>query len=352
MERRGGHADRRCRRADPDVGRARLSAVRPEPDPDGSARPSAEDLRRILATATTVPDHGDLRPWRFAVCTGAGRDRFAEALVAGLTEARGPDVPEAVVAKMRGKAYAAPCSVQLIASPDPTSNVEVWEQVASASCTGYAVVLAATGLGYGAVWKSAAVLGTGAGAARCSTWRPTESLLGWINIGTPGAARPQEARRGRRRPRWPGGCSPSTTDRRPSRHQPKRASGGPMPASSAQPPAQVHAAGTGSVGGGHPAPAVAAGLLEAGRLRPPGRRAGAAPPAGAVVDTLVVVEVLEGEVVGVVVHGGRSAARIPGPGPAASAARAGRSAARWREREPRRRRAAPAERQRGGRCPT
>jgi len=30
-----------------------------------------------------VPDHGDLRPWRFAVCTGAGRDRFAAALVAG-----------------------------------------------------------------------------------------------------------------------------------------------------------------------------------------------------------------------------------------------------------------------------
>ncbi len=161
----------------------RLSAVRPEPDPDGEA-PTADDLLRILAVATTVPDHGDLRPWRFAVCTGAGRDRFADALVAGLVETRGDDLPEAMVAKMRNKAYAAPCSVQLIASPDPTSNVEEWEQVASASCTGYALVLAATGLGYGAVWKSAAVLGTPA-VRGLFELAPTESLLGWVNIGTP-----------------------------------------------------------------------------------------------------------------------------------------------------------------------
>jgi len=150
----------------------RLVAVRPEPSAEGEP-PTAADLDAILAVATTVPDHGDLTPWRFVVCSGAGRDRFA-----------GDEVPEAVVAKMRSKAHAAPCSVVLVASPDPSSNVEVWEQVASASCTGYAIVLAATGLGYGAVWKSAPVLG--AGPVRdlfgCT---PDETLLGWVNIGTP-----------------------------------------------------------------------------------------------------------------------------------------------------------------------
>ena len=161
----------------------RLSAVRPDPDPDGLA-PTTGDLELILATATTVPDHGDLRPWRFAVSTGVGRARFAEALVAGLHELRGTDLPEAVVAKMRAKAYAAPCAVLLVASPDPTSNVEVWEQVASASCTGYSMVLAATGLGYGAVWKSAAVLGTGP-VRRLVGLSPDESLLGWVNVGSP-----------------------------------------------------------------------------------------------------------------------------------------------------------------------
>ncbi len=161
----------------------RLSAVRPEPDPEGVA-PTADDLDLILSTATTVPDHGDLRPWRFAVSSGAGRARFAEALVAGLHELRGTDLPDVVVAKMRAKAYAAPCAVLLVASPDPTSNVEVWEQVVSASCTGYSVVLAATGLGYGAVWKSAAVLGTEP-VRRLVGLTGDESLLGWVNVGTP-----------------------------------------------------------------------------------------------------------------------------------------------------------------------
>jgi nitroreductase len=163
---------------------ARLSARRPEPDRDGMP-PTPADLERILATAVTVPDHGDLRPWRFAVVSGAGRERFGAALVAGLHEAQGDQLLDSVVAKMWAKAFAAPCAVVLIASPDPTSNVEVWEQVASASCTGYALVLAATGLGYGAVWKSARVLGTAPVRALFEIG-PDESLLGWVNLGSPG----------------------------------------------------------------------------------------------------------------------------------------------------------------------
>lgn len=160
-----------------------LSAPRAEPARDGSP-PDERALNMILGTATTVPDHGGLQPWRFAVVTGAGRDRLGDALVAGLHQLRGDDLPDAVVAKMRGKAFAAPCSVALIASPDPSSNVPVWEQVASASCTGYAVVLAAVALGYGAVWKSAAVLDTDPVRALFGLTEH-EQLLGWVNIGTP-----------------------------------------------------------------------------------------------------------------------------------------------------------------------
>jgi nitroreductase len=161
----------------------RLAAPRAEPARDGSA-PDRAALERILETATTVPDHGRLRPWRFAVITGSGRQRFGDALVAGLHQLRGPDVPEAAEVKMRGKAFAAPCAVALVASPDPGSNVPVWEQVASAACTGYAIVLAATGLGYGAVWKSAAVLESDPVRSLFALVEH-EQLLGWVNIGSP-----------------------------------------------------------------------------------------------------------------------------------------------------------------------
>jgi nitroreductase len=169
---------------DPDGWVDRLGAPRPEPVRDGEG-PDDATLARILLTATTVPDHGGLRPWRFAVVTGAGQDRFADALEAGLYELRGPDQPEPVVAKMRKKAHAAPCAVALIASTYPASNVPVWEQVASASCTGYAIVLAAAALGYGAVWKSAAVVDAGP-VRELFRLAGDERLLGWVNIGPPG----------------------------------------------------------------------------------------------------------------------------------------------------------------------
>lgn len=163
---------------------AGLAAPRSEPVRGGSA-PDDASLTRILEIATTVPDHGGLRPWRFAIVRGAGQDRFGEALVASLHAIRGGDVHDAVVAKMRGKATAAPCAVMLIASPRLESNVPEWEQVASASCTGYAIVLAATSVGFGAVWKSAAVL-EGQPLRALFALAEHERLLGWVNIGSPG----------------------------------------------------------------------------------------------------------------------------------------------------------------------
>jgi nitroreductase len=161
----------------------RLRAPRAEPDRNGTA-PDDADLADILEVATTVPDHGSLRPWRFAVVRGPARDRFGDALAAGLHEQRGSDLPDAVVTKMRHKAFAAPACVALIASPDVDANVPVWEQEASAACTGYAIVLAAQALGYGAIWKSAATVDAPAVRAFFAL-SEHERLLGWVNLGTP-----------------------------------------------------------------------------------------------------------------------------------------------------------------------
>ena len=161
-----------------------LAAPRVEPSRDGSP-PDLEDLDRILDAATTVPDHGGLRPWRFVVIRGTGRERFGEALVEGLVGVKGEGIPEGALSKMRGKAFAAPCAVMVVASPQLESNVPEWEQVVSASCTGYAIVLGATALGLGAVWKSAAVLDTGP-VRTLFGLAEHERLLGWVNLGTPG----------------------------------------------------------------------------------------------------------------------------------------------------------------------
>ncbi len=154
----------------------RTSAVRlTEPAPDHGT------LRQVLAAACTVPDHGRLRPYRFVVVGGEARERFGQALADAAVAAN----PGAAVhaEKIKNKAFFAPLLVALVASPRPGLSIPVWEQEATAACAGYAVVLAAEALGFGAVWKSAPTH-EGEALQTVLQLRPHERLLGWVNIGT------------------------------------------------------------------------------------------------------------------------------------------------------------------------
>jgi nitroreductase len=145
--------------------------------------PTDEQLAGILAAATTVPDHGSLKPWRFVVVRGDGRDTFGDALAATAVY-HSPDLDDGKQAKLRNKAFLAPVLVVLIASPQPSPKVPEWEQVASASCCGYALALAAHVLGLGAVWKSAGQL-SGPPLTKLFGLVDGERLQGWVAIGTP-----------------------------------------------------------------------------------------------------------------------------------------------------------------------
>jgi len=146
--------------------------------------PTAHEIDLILQAATTVPDHGALHPWRFVVIEGEGRQRFADGLVASALEGR-PDLPPELLDKVRKKAFVAPCLIAVIASPTEGGKIPVWEQVASASCSGYAMALAAYALGLAAMWKSTN-FGHGAGLRSVLAMGASEQLLGWVNVGTAG----------------------------------------------------------------------------------------------------------------------------------------------------------------------
>ena len=75
--------------------------------------PTDQQLDTILRAATTVPDHGSLRPWRFVVVSGDERSRFGDALVAAGLEAD-PELPDAARAKLHGKAFVAPTFVKML----------------------------------------------------------------------------------------------------------------------------------------------------------------------------------------------------------------------------------------------
>lgn len=148
--------------------------VGPEPDD--------QQLRLILQAGTTGPDHGGIRPWRFVVIRGDARHRFGEALVAS-AQAFKSEMPQAFYDKARAKATIAPLLVALIASPNPKRrNVPLWEQTASAACTGFGMIVAANALGLAAIWKSAPYVDQEPVRA-CLELGPDEQLLGWVNLG-------------------------------------------------------------------------------------------------------------------------------------------------------------------------
>lgn len=144
--------------------------------------PSDEELEQLLAAAAAVPDHGHLHPWRFVVIAGAARDRLADAL-AHDTAAATPDIDASFIERARNKAYAAPCLIVLVASPDPSAKIAGWEQLASATSCGYALVLAAQALGLGAIWKSTFHQNGTALRELCGC-SEEERLLGWVLVGS------------------------------------------------------------------------------------------------------------------------------------------------------------------------
>jgi nitroreductase len=144
--------------------------------------PTPEQLDVVLQAATTVPDHGALHPWRFVVVSGEARRTFAAALVAA-ARGGGPALEPAHEAKVSSKAFVAPMCVVVVASPTDGHKVPEWEQVASASCTGYAMALAAHAIGLGAVWKSVPFVDAPA-LRECLNVTGSERVLGWVNLGT------------------------------------------------------------------------------------------------------------------------------------------------------------------------
>jgi nitroreductase len=157
----------------------------------GLPGPSPSELETVLRAASTVPDHGRLRPYRFVVVEGEARERFGDALVAATEELEGP-LPADARERCRAKAFVGPTVVVIVASPRPGSRIAAWEQVATAACTGYAISLAAHSLGLGAVWKSAAFM-EGTALRGLFELADHEQLLGWVNVGRLVAAQPPSA---------------------------------------------------------------------------------------------------------------------------------------------------------------
>lgn len=150
--------------------------VKPDPVP-------REWVEKMLAAAVQAPNHYHVRPWRFVVLTSAGRERLGE-VMAQSVKRRNPDARVEALAAERAKFLRAPVLIAVgVDKPGEPKVLEV-ENICAAAAATQNLLLAATGLGLAAMWRtSPAALDPDVKAFL--GFAPDQHLIGFIYVGYP-----------------------------------------------------------------------------------------------------------------------------------------------------------------------
>lgn len=153
----------------------------PIPELKGPA-PNDEEIETMIRVAAHVPDHGRLAPWRFIVYRGDARQRVGE-LLAELAEQREGPLTEVRRNQELARFSRAPLVIGVVFTPKAHPKIPEWEMLLSAGAAAMSLVLAATGLGYGANWITNWYSDTEEGR-RVLGLAPDERVVGFVHIGT------------------------------------------------------------------------------------------------------------------------------------------------------------------------
>jgi len=145
-----------------------------------SPAPVSEQIEQILTAGMRVPDHAGLTPWHFDVISGKGLDKlsaiFGDAIIAS-----GGD--EAKVEKAKNMPYRAPLIIVVSTRYQPHDKVPEIEQAVAAGCSVHAMQMAATALGYGAMWRTGA-MSYDANVKKALDIEAHNDIIGFLYIGT------------------------------------------------------------------------------------------------------------------------------------------------------------------------
>ena len=158
----------------------------------GNPGPTGDVLMDILNTATRVPDHRRMAPWRFIIFEGEARNRFGEE-AARVKQAEDPAADAQDIEAARKLLQRAPTVIAVVSSPTDDGRTPVWEQELSAGALCYNLLLVANAAGWGGVWLSEWICFS-EGINTVLGLRENERLAGFIYLGTP-TMDPQERAR-------------------------------------------------------------------------------------------------------------------------------------------------------------
>jgi len=143
--------------------------------------PAGEALHNIILAGMRAPDHGTLRPWRFVLIEGEGRNTLSELLHQSAIKI---GMDEKGIEKAKQTPFRAPLIIAVLAWCDTQSKVPHGEQVLSAGCAVQAMQLAALAQGFNGIWRTG-LWATQDDVKHAFGCRPQDEIVGFLYLGTP-----------------------------------------------------------------------------------------------------------------------------------------------------------------------
>lgn len=144
---------------------------------------SRDVIEKLLSAAVQAPNHYKVRPWRFVVLTGNGRNKLGDEMAASFLD-RNPATPPEGLDKTRALPLRAPVVIAVgVDKPADAKIIEI-ENISAASAACQNILVAAHALGLGAIWRT----GEWARDARVKEFlgfAADQHIIGFIYVGFP-----------------------------------------------------------------------------------------------------------------------------------------------------------------------
>jgi nitroreductase len=127
---------------------SRHMVPRVKPDPLGRAL-----IEKLLTAAVQAPNHYKVRPWRFVVVTGSGRDRLGGVMAESFRQKK-PEVSAEALEKIRLLPMRAPLIIAAGVDKPAEPKVLEIENVAAVAAACQNILLAAHAEGLGVKWRT------------------------------------------------------------------------------------------------------------------------------------------------------------------------------------------------------
>ena len=122
----------------------------------GKVKPDAvprQLIEQLLNAAVQAPNHYHVRPWRFVVLTGNGRNQLGEVMAQSM-KAKFPQLPDEALNKERNKPLRSPLLIAVGVDKPTESKVLEIENICATAAACENILLAAHALGLAGQWRT------------------------------------------------------------------------------------------------------------------------------------------------------------------------------------------------------